>query len=222
MFSSPATAAMGLAVGFSSLLAAQLGIGLAQAGVFPASTQSISHWMPATRRAVACGWLASCMSVGGAIAVALTGWMLQEMSWRWVFLVFCSPGIVWAAVFYCWFRDTPNQHKAVNQTELNLIRSAAGGTSATEATVPLSPESTRWKALFTSLPMWLICGQQFFRAAGYAFYGTWFPKFLKETQGVSTVEAGYLSSLPLLATVLGAMISGFVTDWILVKTGSRR
>ena len=219
---SMATAAMGLAVGFISLLAGQLSIGLAQAGVFPASTQSISHWMPATRRAVACGWLASCMSVGGAIAVALTGWMLQEMSWRWVFFVFCSPGVVWAAAFYYWFRDQPNQHKAVNQAELNLICGASSGISVTQAAEPPSPEPTRWRALFTSLPMWLICGQQFFRAAGYAFYGTWFPKFLKETQGVSTVEAGYLSSLPLLATVLGALMSGFVTDWILVKTGSRR
>ena len=88
--------------------------------------------------------------------------------------------------------------------------------------MPPSPEPTRWTALITSIPMWLICGQQFFRAAGYAFYGTWIPKFLKDTQGVSTVDGGYLRSLPLFATVLGALISGFVTDWILVETGSRR
>jgi MFS family permease len=266
-----ATAAMGLATGFVSLLAAQLGMGLAQAGVFPASTHSIGQWMPSTRRAVACGWLASCMSAGGAIAVALTGWMLQELSWRWVFAVFCLPGLMWSAGFYVWFRNTPAEHRSVNPAELEKIHGTesedTGGaphpsnsarltssrsSSEAPALLPLPERNERgedrgegrvnttpplpnpllpsqrgegeklWKALLTSVPMWLICGQQFFRAAGYIFYGTWFPKFLKETRGVSTLEAGYLTSLPLLATVVGALVSGFVVDWILVKTGSRR
>jgi len=263
-----ATSAMGLATGFVSLFAAQLGMGLAQAGVFPASTQSIGQWMPSTRRAVACGWLASCMSAGGAVAVALTGWMLQEMSWRWVFAVFCLPGLIWASVFYLWFRDTPAEHRGVNAAELENIRGAdseailplparherredRGEGKAQEEGPPLpgpllpsqgrererhalpeaptaysssgKAEAARvWQPILTSVPMWLICGQQFFRAAGYIFYGTWFPKFLKETRGVSTLEAGYLTSLPLLATVVGALVSGFVIDWILVKTGSRR
>ncbi|MBI4663819.1 MAG: MFS transporter [Verrucomicrobia bacterium] len=219
---SAATAAMGLATGFLSLLAAQLSIGLAQAGVFPASTNSIGKWMPGTRRAVACGWLVSCMSAGGALAVALTGWMLQALNWRWVFVAFCLPGLIWAMGFYLWFRDRPDEHRAVNQAERNLIR---GSTSEIEDRTGRAGESqarTHWKPILTSVPMWFICGQQFFRAAGYVFYGTWFPKFLKETRGVSTAEAGYLTSLPLLATVLGALISGFVVDWILARTGSRR
>ncbi|MBW3541064.1 MAG: hypothetical protein KY476_12410 [Planctomycetes bacterium] len=29
-----------------------------------------------------------------------------------------------------------------------------------------------------SRSLWLICGQQFLRAAGYIFYATWFPTFL--------------------------------------------
>ena len=56
-----------------------------------------------------------------------------------------------------------------------------------------------WAAILTSSDMWLICGQQFFRAAGYVFYSTWFPTFLIATRGVSTAGAGALASLPLLA-----------------------
>ncbi|MBI2948913.1 MAG: MFS transporter [Verrucomicrobia bacterium] len=226
---SMATATMGLATGFVSLLAAQLGMGLAQAGVFPASTHSIGQWMPSTRRAVACGWLASCMSAGGAVAVALTGWMLEGLNWRWVFAVFCLPGLLWSAWFYFWFRNTPGEHQVVSQAELEIIRGTASQADKDGPPLPspLLPSQGRegeilWKQILTSVPMWLICGQQFFRAAGYIFYGTWFPKFLKETRGVSTAEAGYLTSLPLLATVVGALLSGFVIDWILVKTGSRR
>lgn len=68
----------------------------------------------------------------------------------------------------------------------------------------------------------LICGQQFFRAAGYVFYQTWFPTYLKETRGVEMSQLGYLSSLPPLAFVLAGPLGGVLTDWIQARTGSRR
>ena len=83
-------------------------------------------------------------------------------------------------------------------------------------------EPTPWGAMAVSLPMWLICGQQFFRAAGFIFFPTWFPKFLKETWGVTQMESGLLSSMPLLATVAGCLFGGFLIDQIFRMTASRR
>jgi MFS family permease len=70
--------------------------------------------------------------------------------------------------------------------------------------------------------MWMIAGQQFFRAAGYIFYSTWFPTYLKQTRNVTTKQSGLLSSLPLLAVIVGSLLGGMVVDWILARTGSRR
>jgi ACS family glucarate transporter-like MFS transporter len=54
------------------------------------------------------------------------------------------------------------------------------------------------------------------------FFFSWFPTFLKETRGVSTAEAGLLTSLALWAVVLGSFAGGAVSDWVQRRTGSRR
>jgi nitrate/nitrite transporter NarK len=70
--------------------------------------------------------------------------------------------------------------------------------------------------------MWGICGQQFFRAAGYSFYTTWFPTYLQSTHAAGVAESGVLTSLPLVAVICGSLIGGMLSDAILIRTGSRR
>ena len=70
--------------------------------------------------------------------------------------------------------------------------------------------------------MWWIAGQQFFRAAGYAFFTSWFATFLQESRGVSIGKSGIMNSLPLLGVVLSGFIGGWASDKITVLSGSRR
>jgi ACS family glucarate transporter-like MFS transporter len=195
-------------------------MGAAQAGIFSCSTSSIAQWFPGTRRAVASGALASFMSVGGAVGAILTGLLLDQISWRWLFFLFALPGVVWAAWFFLWFRDRPQDHRAVSAGELALIRPSAP--HPIQDPVDESREPTPWGLIFTSSAMWWICGQQFFRAAGYIFFTSWFATFLKETRGVTTAQAGILNSLPLWGVVLGSLAGGAASDWLLVHTGSRQ
>jgi nitrate/nitrite transporter NarK len=67
-----------------------------------------------------------------------------------------------------------------------------------------------------------ICLQQFFRAAGYMFYASWFATFLQETRGLSVAEAGILTGLPMLGVVFGSPLGGWLSDCVLLQTGSRR
>ena len=130
------------------------------------------------------------------------------------------PGIAWAAWFFVWFRDRPEEHPAINEAERALIRGPQAIVAREEA--PDRPEPTPWKALFTSRAMLFICAQQFFRAAGYMLFASWFATFLKETRDVSNRQAGILTSIPICAYVLGGGVGGLVSDWVLIRTGSRR
>jgi sugar phosphate permease len=231
------TAILGLCGTVGFLTAAMAAIGTAQAGVFPNAARSIADWMPAHRKAIACGFMGAFMSIGGAVASGLTGLLLDFLSWNWIVVAYSTPGLLWAFVFYHWFRDRPEDHPGVNESELAFIRGESLSVLS-EASTPDAPasmdtgttedqpavtESTRvnWRGMLTSRALWLINGQQFFRGAGYIFFATWFPTYLRETHLVSVKVAGLLSSLPLLAVVLGCSLGGILTDWLLERTGSR-
>jgi nitrate/nitrite transporter NarK len=173
-------------------------------------------WHPPTERALASGVLAAAMSIGGAIGAALTGWLLLALNWRVIFVLYAIPGLLWAVAFWFWFRETPEDHPGTNEAERTLI--ATGRPPAAAKNAPRG--WLMWATLLTSPATWLICGQQFFRAAGYAFFASWFATYLQETRGVSTAASGMLTVPPLLAIVLASTIGGGVSDHIYRATGS--
>lgn len=230
---SAATAVMGMAQGAASLLAGRIVNGIAQAGLFPCSALSISKWHPQAERALASGILGSAMSVGAAIGAALTGELLHVLNWRIIFFLYALPGLAWAIGFYVWFRETPREHPGVNQVEADWI---AGVTEEPEDASGDKDESSRgashdatrdgdhnrsavpWGRLMTSLTLWQICGQQFFRAAGQAFFASWFATYLQESRGVTTAESGWLTTIPLVCTVAASLTGGVLSDSIFRTT----
>eukprot|EP00913_Durusdinium_trenchii_P005676 g5294.t1 len=213
------------AAGLPLLIAARLGMGASQSGIFPCAVNTIARWLPETRRSMASGLLASFMSVGGAFGAVLIGWMLPNVGWRIGFTLFALPGFVFAVWFYWWFRETPEEHSATNAAERDLIRGPAESrmelpdVSSTETTA----EPTPWRVLFTNVPVMALCAQQVFRAVGYIFFASWFATYLRESRGVTQdLKAGFLSSLPLLAVVVGSPLGGWIADAVFARTGSRR
>lgn len=205
--------------GFLFLIVARAVKGIAQAGLFPVSTGVIATWFPKTGRAFATGALGAFMSAGGAAGAALTGWLVVTVGWRWMFVAYSLPGLVWAAWFWFWFRERPAEHASVNAAERQLI---AGSPSPPDAAAaPASRSPVPWPALLTSPAMWCICGQQFFRAAGYMFFTSWFATYLQESRGVTIATSGVLTMLPLLAVVAGSFFGGWLSDAILRRTSSR-
>lgn len=229
---SVATAATALG-GFIAMLTTRTVKGVAQAGLIPVSVGVMAKWFPKTGQALATGMFSSFMSVGGAAGAALTGWLVAEIGWRWMFVLYSLPGLLWAAWFRGWFRETPREHGSVNAAEREFIEPVcfltpspcpAGGEKEKVAAKPVAAPAppTPWIQLFTSPAMWCICGQQFFRAAGYMFFTSWFATYLQEARGVTILKSGFLTMLPLLAVVLGSPVGGMISDAVLRRSGSRR
>ena len=231
---------LGFSPVFWMLIAAQFVMGLAQAGAFPAATHSISKWMPLNQRSLSCGLLASGMQVGGIAAALLTGtlmaggwgwsefvvpwieWTCPEftaspMVWRWVFVLFAVPSIIWAAGFYVRFRDDPQADSRVNFGELERIRAGVKPEPS-----GVLPGPTPWGRALRSSTLWLLCLQQFCRASGAIFFATWFPTFLQETRGVEIAKSGYLQALMFGAIFIGSIGGGALLDLVWKRTKSLR
>ncbi|WP_372718121.1 MFS transporter [Novipirellula sp.] len=218
---SVATFGIGVAPGFGLLIVAQLVMGVAQAGIFPASCNSIGHWMPLGQRSLSCGILAAGMQGGAILASGLTGLLIAPMGWRWVFVGFAVPGILWTIGFYLRFRNDPSQDSRVNDSELALIQAARAPAIDPAAANKIS-EWRELLAIARSPVMFWLCGQQICRGSGYMFFASWFPTFLQETRGVSVAESGYLQGLVLAGTLTGSIFGGTLVDWIWRRTGSLR
>ena len=200
--------------GLTMLLIGRACMGVAQAGLVPVGVSAMARWFPRSEQGLASGAFGGFMSVGGIVAAPLTASLLMPLGWRWTFVMFALPGVLWAVWFGGWFRDEPSEHQSVNEAERELIggeRSAATG-----------PTAMPWRLLFASPAMWFLCAQQVCRAAGYIFFSSWFATYLQEARGVTIIHSGWLSALPLLADVTGCIFGGALTDAVLRWTGKER
>lgn len=185
-------------------------MGAAQAGIFPCAAKAIGAVYPAGERARASGFLASGMTLGAAIAPAVTSFFLGALPgaddwphadrWRLLLVVYSVPGLAWAAVF-----------------QALVPKGALPVASAGSAT-----EATDWGRMARSADLWLLCAQQFFRAAAMVFFVTWFPVFLQKSRGVDPVSSGILATVAGVGGVAGSMLGGIVSDALLARTGNRR
>jgi ACS family D-galactonate transporter-like MFS transporter len=98
---------IGVANDFWTFVAAQLLMGIAQAGIFPAACNSIAKWMPLSRRSLSCAILATGMQMGAIGASLLTGSLLGPVGWRPLFMLYALPGLIWAIWFWLRFHDEP-------------------------------------------------------------------------------------------------------------------
>lgn len=206
-----ATLLTALATDFVSLLVLWGLMGAAQAGAFPCAAKALGRIFPETQRARATGLLACGMTIGGAVAPVLTAMFLEALTpwadalhvdrWRLLLGVYAIPGIVWTAAF--------------------LAMISLRKLPATEMTNDVRP-LVDWSRMLRSLPLTLLCGQQFFRAAGMVFFMTWFPTFLQKTRGVSLLGSGILTTVAGVGGVIGSLTGGFFSDWLLRRTGNSR
>src|SRR5713101_8002407 len=101
------TALTGAAGGFVTLIIVRFLFGAGEAGAIPNIARSISRWFPASHqgRALSVAFIGN--AVGAAISTPLVFKLVELQGWRLPFLEFGAVGMVWAVVWYWWFRDRP-------------------------------------------------------------------------------------------------------------------
>ncbi len=218
---SAAAVLLGVSQSLPMLISAQLLMGFAQAGIFPAACNSIAEWMPLSRRSSACAVLASGMQIGAIIAGMLTGHLLG-FGWRTAFFIYALPGFLWAAWFWWRFRDHPSEDARVSPEELAIIQTDSDRPDVADGSLHYESRFSRWLRYAVHPTLWLLCGQQICRASGYMFFASWFPTFLQETRGVSISQSGILQSMVFTGTLIGSLWGGMLTDLIFRQTRSLR
>ena len=226
------TALTGAAGGFWSLLVIRFLFGAGEAGALPNSARVLRGWFPESHRGRAQGFVTTAMMLGGAAAPLASQQLIDLVGWKWTFAVFAVLGVLWAMAFYYWFRDNPAQHSAVNEAERRLI---IEGNRAPQHPVVmednLAPdvvveETTHgpipWARVFPCANIWLLSAVMATMSATYEILSSWYPTYLQSARGASPDLSGRLASMVLAAGACGTFFGGWLTDWLVRKTGSPR
>lgn len=204
------TALTAAAPGFVALLVIRFLFGVGEAGAYPNASGSINRWFPVAERARAQGLVWGASRIGGALAPILVVPLLIGVGWRGMFVLFGAVGMLWAIVWYAWYRDHPTQHRSVTREELAEIGTV--GPPVGHAAVP-------WGRLFRSRQLWLIMLMYWFYVWGSMFYLTWFPEYLLKGRGLGTDELAVLAALPFAMGAAGNLLGGFLSDHLSRKYG---
>src|SRR5689334_3202316 len=206
------TAFTALAWNAGSMIVIQVFFGLGEAGAFPIATRSLSRWMRPSERGFAQGVTHAGSRLGGAITPTIvTLAILPFFGWRAAFYAFGVLGVIWSAVWFFYYRDTPEEHAGVNAAERELI---AGGVKRKGlGKVP-------WSQILSHGNLWVLSVMYFFYNYNLNVYQDWFPTYLKQSRGMTLTQMGMYASFPLLAGVIGDLAGGWFSDIVLRRTGN--
>ena len=188
---------------------ARIGLGISEAGNFPAAIKTVAEWFPKKERAFATGLFNGGSNVGAILAPLLIPLIIGALgSWRWVFILSGFLGFFWLFFWLIFYRK-PRESRFTNQAEIDFIEDG-------EAEVESS--KIKWLHLLKYRQTWAVALGKLFADPVWYFYLFWGAKFLSSKFGIDLKEMALpLVSIYVIADLGG--ISGGAISSLLMRKG---
>jgi OPA family glycerol-3-phosphate transporter-like MFS transporter/OPA family sugar phosphate sensor protein UhpC-like MFS transporter len=203
-----ASALMNILFGFGSAVVT-LGIvwalnGWFQGMGFPPCARLMTHWFPPRDFATKFSIWNTSHSIGAGAILVLCGSLLAPISWRLCFFVPAAIALVCALCLWITLPDTP---PSVGLPEVEGTR-----TELPEPETGAELRSFLYQAVFRNKYIWLVSVANFFVYTIRYGMLDWGPTMLTQAKHVTIGSAGLMFAAFEGAGVLGAMLSGWLTD----------
>jgi ACS family hexuronate transporter-like MFS transporter len=190
---------------------ARVGLGLGEAGNYPAAVKTVAEWFPKKERALATGLFNAGTSIGVVVALILVPWILSHYGWQEVFWITGALGFVWL-VFWLIFYDIPVQQKRLSAEELDYILS---GQDQDENEAEKQP--VKWIKLFTFPQTWAYITGKGLIDPIYWFFLFWLPSYFASTFNLDLKKPSLELMLIYTATTIGSIGGGYLSSWLIKK-----
>jgi ACS family hexuronate transporter-like MFS transporter len=189
---------------------ARIGLGLGEAGNYPAAVKTVAEWFPKKERALATGLFNAGTSIGVVVALMIVPWILNHYGWHEVFIITGALGFVWL-IFWWIFYDVPSKQKRLSQEEYDYIKS--GQEIKEEGIVKV-----KWTKLFTLPQTWAYITGKGLIDPIYWFFLFWLPSYFASTFNLDLKKPSLELMIIYAATTAGSILGGYFSSW-LIKRG---
>lgn len=187
--------ATGMVHSVAALAVIRFLLGVAESVVMPAMLVFLSHWFTKQERSKANTFL----FLGNPITVLwmsiLSGYLVDALGWRGMFIIEGVPAIIWAAIWWVIFVARPEEAKWLSVQEKADLAAALAAEQA-----EMKPVKNYGEALRSRKVLSLSFIHFFWNIGMYGFI-MWLPSILKTASGLGIVATGWLSAAPYLLAV---------------------
>ncbi|KAH8384274.1 hypothetical protein KR200_008007 [Drosophila serrata] len=190
--------------GPDGLIVLRVLMGLGEGTTFPALSVLLASWVPQKERGMLGALVLGGGQVGSILGNYVSGLLLAEFDWPWVFYFFGLLAIVWFILFTILCYSSPSTHPCIKPKEKDFLLEQ----------IPLKKNLPRtpWKAIFTNVPMWALISAQIGHDWGFYIMVSCLPKYMADVMRFSIKKNGLYSSLPYVMMWVVSLLSGIVAD----------
>ena len=190
---------------------ARIGLGIGEAGNFPAAMKAVAEWFPNKERALATGIFNAGTSIGVVLALIIAPWILVNYGWQQVFWITGALGFVWLIV-WIFLYEIPSKQKRLTSLELEYIKSGQ------QNILQAKTASSNWLQLFSLRQTWAYVTGKFLIDPIYWFFLFWLPSYFSSTFHLDLRKPSFPLMIIYASTTIGSVAGGYFSSW-LIKNG---
>lgn len=198
--------ATGMISDVSILIVIRFMLGVVESAVMPSMLILLSRWFTKSERSRANTFLI----LGNPATILwmsiLSGYLINSVGWRWMFILEGLPAIVWA---FFWWRLVEDKPK--DATWLTDDEKAALAEQLQREQQGIKPVRNYGEA-FRSKVVVLLCLQYALWSIGVYGFVMWLPSIIKAAPDMDIVMTGWLSSVPYVFAIIGMFTASYFSD----------
>ncbi|MGN6495074.1 MAG: MFS transporter [Agriterribacter sp.] len=199
-------AATGMISNINVLIVIRFALGVVESAVMPAMIIFLSRWFTKSERSRANTFLI----LGNPVTILwmsiLSGYLIESVGWRWMFIIEGIPAVIWAFFWWRLVEDKPKDAKWLTAEEKNALEEQLN-----QEQQGIKPMRNYGEA-FKSKTVILLCLQYALWSIGVYGFVMWLPSILNAAPDADIVTTGWLSSIPFLLAAIAMLAASYYSD----------
>lgn len=190
----------------------RVGLGIGEAGNYPAAMKTVAEWFPKKERALATGIFNAGTSVGVVAALLIVPLILQHYGWQEVFWITGSLGFVWLLFWFIYY-SVPSKQKRLSKEEYDFIKSGQDD----EIDKLSAVHKVKWQRLFLFPQTWAMITGKGLIDPIFWFFLFWLPSYFSSTFSLDLKKPSLELMIIYAATTVGSIGGGYLSSSLIRK-----